>query len=135
MKRRPLAVLDTNVWIHVAAGTLHPAAILRAVGNAKFLVPATVLSELSSLVARRVISRRTLRRVRRAGDLVFLDEKTALDAGRIHGISQREGTGLSLADATILATARGMDAQLVTLDDDFEGERGVHIIPSDAIGA
>ncbi len=132
MKRRPRAVLDTNVWIQLVAGALHPAAILRLIGNATFLIPATVLSELSSLAARRVISRRVVARVRRAGDVVNLDEKTAVAAGRIHGTSQREGTGLSLADATILATAQGRDARLVTFDDDFEGYEGVHILSSDA---
>lgn len=131
--RARLAVLDTNVWVRLVAGRLHRKVLTRAVGRARFLIPTTVLSEISSLAARGVVSRKTVERVRRAGEVLAIDADTAVEAGAIHGNFWRKGmTRVSLADATILAVAHRHGATLVTFDEDFAKQEGVHILPPDA---
>jgi predicted nucleic acid-binding protein len=58
------------------------------------------------------------------GNVVELDAMLALDAARLS-----LDTGLAMADAVILATARADDAVLWTQDAHFDGMEGVEFRP------
>jgi predicted nucleic acid-binding protein len=61
---------------------------------------------------------------RRRSPVVDLDDTLAVSAARL-SIKHK----LSMADAVILATARAFNAELWTMDADFQGIVGVKFIP------
>jgi predicted nucleic acid-binding protein len=117
-------VVDSSAWLAYFAGTRNADVFAGAIERpGERVVPALTLFE----VFKRVLAQRSetdaLRAVsvmRRGSRTVPLDAELAISAARLSAES-----GLPLADAVILATARAYDAVLWTQDADFKGWVGV----------
>ena len=120
-------LVDSSAWLEYFADGPNAGKFAAAIqSGGDLLVPTIVLLE----VTRRIFQQRGEEPALQAaailhqGQVVPLDAALALSAARI-GVGEK----LPLADSIILATARRHDAQVWTMDADFEGMPGVRYFP------
>lgn len=118
-------VFDTWAWWEVLHGTATGRRLQStylAVGKVHASV--YVLAELSAKLAdagRDKDLGDVAHRLASAGRLVPVDAAIAAEAGRLRKALRRRDPGASLADAIMLATARGLGLKLVSADVAFRG--------------
>ena len=120
-----MIVVDSSGWIEYANDGPSAAAFEPAIlATSDLVVPTIVMYEVTKVL------RRSSERTARATLGVMLRSKIVdLDAsGAVHGANVSLETGLAMADAIILATARAHGAELWTMDAHFEGLPGVRYI-------
>ena len=116
-------VVDSSAWLEYFADGPNAADFEGAVEDAQNLVvPTLTLYEVFKRISRQRREADALQAtaVMQQGKVVDLTAGIALEAARLSLAS-----GLPLADAVILATARGRKATLWTQDSHFEGMVGV----------
>lgn len=130
MTRPGAIVLDSTCWI--AWLTNDPRAdqvdsfLATLDPTVRQVVPATVVYEVYRWILRNVddsrVANNTMASLMEMG-VVPVDESVAQSAAQISVV-----TGLAHADATILAASRSSRALLLTLDADFAGLPGAHVL-------
>lgn len=114
-----LAVIDSSAWLEYFAGGPNAGAFAAPIEDvSRRLVPTLTLFEVFKRLLLQVGEGQALRAVAsmRSGRVVELDADTAVEAARLAA-----QTGLAMADAVVLATARVHGAELWTQDADFAG--------------
>lgn len=117
-------VVDAYAWVEYAEGSPEGERAREYIeGETALYTPAVVLAELSDRSTR--LNRRadwttTLRPfIRRHTTVVPLDAALADRAGQVKWELRESSPQAGLADAIVLATARGHDARVLTGDPDF----------------
>ena len=120
-------VVDSNGWLEFFVDGPNADAFAPTLANpASVLVPALSLYEVARVVLRERGAGPASQAIAlmRRGQVVDVDAELAIAASRLgHSLK------LSLADSTILATARAHGATLWTQDADFKGMDGVRYVP------
>ncbi|MBI2077593.1 MAG: PIN domain-containing protein [Euryarchaeota archaeon] len=126
-------LFDTSVWHSLASrGGPHPVVDgIRHNPRNKIATSAVSIAELHSILARRGLGHRVdwvVRKVHEASDVLVPSEEVFALAGRIHAAERSHRRDFSLADAILLAQAKGLGAKLLTHDRPlFKNRQGVAV--------
>lgn len=123
MAAMKLAVIDSSAWLEYFAGGPNAEAFAAPIEDLPHrLVPTLTLFEVFKRLSAQVGEGPAMSAIAamRAGRVLDLDADTALEAARLAAQS-----GLAMADAVMLATARMNGAELWTQDADFAGQANV----------
>ena len=113
-------VIDSYAWIEYFRGSKAGETAKEFIEGGGALTPTIVLAELSDKYLReRQDLAEDLFFIKSKSHIVFLDEVTALEAGRLNVTMKKEVNGWGMADSIILATARKNNAKVVTGDEHF----------------
>ena len=123
-------ILDTFAWIEHINGSTAGKNVGKYISSGSVSVPTVVISELVSKL-RRENSQSEVDIINfiinRCG-ILELSIDIALDAGKIHAKLKKEVPRLSLPDAIIIATAKKLDAKIVTGDEHFRNFENIIMI-------
>jgi predicted nucleic acid-binding protein len=122
-----LICIDSSGWLEVfLAGPLGPRIRDYIASGAVIVVPTIVVYEIYKALRRELTEDDADKAALGLLDhlVVPLDDRLALEAAD-YSLQHK----LSMADAVIYATARALDATLVTSDEHFEGLPGVAYLP------
>lgn len=120
-------VLDSTAWWEIAAGTATGKALHRkyAEGSSRLYASALVLGELAAKVADEGLRDALLAEIRSAATIIPVSGEIAEAGGRLRARLRASDESASLADGIHLATARSIDAKLVSNDMAFRREKDV----------
>ena len=121
-----MIVVDSSGWIECANRGPNTQAFAPAIlATEQLVVPTIVMYEVAK-VLRRFDEKAALTTL----GVMLRSNVVDLDAsGAVHAAAVSAETGLAMADAIILATARAHRAELWTMDAHFEGLPGARYIP------
>ncbi len=120
-------VVDSSGWLEYFADSANADFFAPAIEDlAKLVIPSISLFEVFKRIALQHGEQqgRYCMAIMQRGQVVTLDAHLALSAAEL-SIQHK----LPMADSSILATARSVDATLWTQDEDFAGIAGVKYIP------
>ncbi len=116
-------LLDTFAWVEYFRGTKKGEIVRDCIKQGKVFTPTIVLAELSDVYERKKVPNweRDLAFIISKTTIIDLNQQLAIEAGKTkREIRKKYKTKFGLADAIILATARKMNAKVVTGDTHFE---------------
>jgi len=116
-------LIDTFAWVEYFRGTKKGEIVRDCIEKGKVFTPTIVLAELSDLYERKKVSNweRDLGFIISKTTILDLNQELATESGKTkNDIRKKHKTKFGLADAIILATARKMNAKVVTGDKHFE---------------
>lgn len=119
-------VIDTFAWVEYFKGSAKGKIVDEYLNKYSVATPTIVLAELSAFYEKQEIehSERDLLFITSKTVVVALNEEIAVNAGKIKGIVRKKCSDkkhFGLSDAIILATARKLNAKVLTGDKHFEG--------------
>ena len=116
-------LIDTFAWIEYFKGTKKGEMVRDCIEKEKTFTPTIVLAELSDVYERTKVPNweRDLAFIISKTTILDLNQQQAIESGKIkNAVRKKYKTKFGLADAIILATARKMNAKVVTGDKHFE---------------
>ncbi len=127
------AVLDTSIWVAVLEDEPAASHLPRIQQQRRAVTNPIVLAELAALQhLGRVENDNAVTDVEQHVRYEPLTREDALEGAQTYARLRSEGHDkVSLADTLIYATARRIQAPLLTLDHDLQDEPGVQTIPQD----
>jgi predicted nucleic acid-binding protein len=114
-------VLDSFAWFEYFSGSKVGEKVRELIEAGKAVTPTIVIAELAEKYARENLDFTERGQFIRFRSMVaVLNEETATSAGLISAEREKKVKGWSLADSIILATARELQAKVVTGDEHFK---------------
>ena len=115
-----MEVLDTFAWIEYFAGSAQGEKVRQCVESGEAITPSIVVAEFTDKYEReRTNPKEQLSFVRTKSSIAPLDDVIAEAAGRISAQRRTKVKGWGLVDSVVLATARTLEAKVVTGDEHF----------------
>jgi predicted nucleic acid-binding protein len=115
-----LEVLDTFAWIEYFAGSEQGEKARHYIESGDAITPSIVIAEFADKYEReRMNPKERLSFIRTKSSVSSLDDIIAETAGRISAQRRTKVKGWGLVDSVILATARAVEAKVVTGDEHF----------------
>jgi len=115
-----LEVLDTFAWIEYFAGSEQGEKARQYIESGDAITPSIVIAEFADKYEREGMNpKERLSFIRTKSSVSSLDDIIAETAGRISAQRRTKVKGWGLVDSVILATARTVEAKVVTGDEHF----------------
>ncbi|MBU2099664.1 type II toxin-antitoxin system VapC family toxin [Candidatus Micrarchaeota archaeon] len=124
-------LIDSFAWIEYFRGTKEGEKVKRLLENFRCFTPTVVIAELSDKYSRENYSfwSQDLQFISENSVLLNLDMQTASEAGKIKQLVRKKYKNkFGLVDAIILATAKKMNAKVVTGDKHFKPLENVEFL-------
>jgi len=125
-------LLDTSAIVEIfrsRAGSARFEEIMTKIGDEEVYISVVQLAEIADWAVRNGASpEERTEAVKEIARVVLLDERICSDAAAIKQRRRRTARDFSLMDGIILATARSIGKRLLTLDEDFTGEKDCLVI-------
>jgi len=120
-------VVDTFVWVEALRGTPLGQEGARRIQANRCATPTIVLAELADRYTRDAIPNlaEDLDSIEELTEIVVLDRAIAEEGGRLKVEMRKTSPDVPLADGIVYATAKRLDAQVLTGDPHFKGRPGV----------
>ena len=128
-------LLDTSAIIEIfrnPAGSLRFEEITKKIGDEEVYVSIVQLAEISDWAFKnKVPAEERIQAVKEIARMVPLDEEICQNAAEIKQRHRKAGRNkFGIIDGIILATARSLGQHVLTLDEDFAGEKDCVIVKS-----
>lgn len=124
-------VIDSHAWIEYFKGTQLGEVVNEILEGKVCFTPTIVIAELSDKYSRSGtdLTEKGLQFIIQKSNLIELRWETALEAGKLkQEIRKNARNNFGLADAIVLATAKKLEALVVTGDHHFKGLEGVEYL-------
>ncbi len=111
--------IDASAWIELFEGTNIGKQVQNYLDSNEAVTPSIVIAEVCSAAKRKGIDADAAFHAMSTSTVVHLTPELARKSGILHAQLRRENSKFSLGDAVVLATARQLNAKILTKDSDF----------------
>lgn len=116
-------VLDASVWIEYLEGTIKGLEIKNIIENdsSSNITSAVTVAEVISKVLRlNQDAELALTHINNFSIVIELTQELGIAAGKIHVEAKKKNKEFGMLDAFVVATARKLNAKILTIDSDFK---------------
>jgi predicted nucleic acid-binding protein len=125
----PKYVIDAWAWIEYFDATKHGLKAKEIIENCEIFTNAITISELvSKFLKKGKDPDGMFNAVLSLSKIIDIDAELAKEIGRLHYEVRKTESNFSFADASVLQTARDLNATVLTGDPDFKRLKGVEML-------